>query len=77
MKYTLHSEKRVYNGHFKVREAKLTHDTFHGGELTVTRQCFERGDSVAVLLHETNTDRLLFTMQFRYPTLPHTNGWIV
>ncbi|MAP54064.1 NUDIX hydrolase [Altibacter sp.] len=77
MKYKIHKEKRVYDGHFKVREAKLTHETFDGGEITVTRQCFERGDSVAVLLHETDTDRLLFTKQFRYPTLPHTDGWIV
>lgn len=77
MEFKIHEEKTVYNGHFKIKEAKVTHDTFSGHRLQVTRQCFERGNSAAAVIYESDSNSLLFTRQFRYPTVKACNGWIV
>lgn len=43
----------------------------------ITRLVFERGDSVAMLLHDPEKDTLLLCEQFRAPTLTNGSGWIV
>jgi ADP-ribose pyrophosphatase len=78
MKYTILEEKIVYNDFFRIKKARLRHELFDGkGEIEIERQCFERGDSVAVLIHETDTDCLLFTRQFRYPVADKAYPWIL
>lgn len=76
MKHRIINEETVYNDFFKIKEATIVHDTFDGKEVSVVRKCFERGDSVAVFLFEKDTNSILLTNQFRYPTIKEGNGWI-
>jgi ADP-ribose pyrophosphatase len=76
MKYKIQEEKTIFDQFFKIKEAKIEHDSFHGEQVEVTRLCFERGDSVAIVLFEKDTDSFLFTKQFRYPAIKE-DGWIV
>lgn len=78
MKYKILQEEIVYDGFLKVKKATVVHDSFKGSEqVSATRETVERGDSVAVLLYETETDSLLFTNQFRYPVTKNDGGWII
>ena len=76
MNYKILQEETVFDQFFKIKKAKIEHDTFDEGKITVDRLCFERGDSVAILLYEKDSDCFLFTNQFRYPTLQE-GGWII
>lgn len=77
MKYEILKEEVVFDGFFKMKEAKVKYDTFNSESIVADRLCFERGDSVAILIYEKDTDSLLFTNQFRYPTAKKDNGWIL
>jgi nudix-type nucleoside diphosphatase (YffH/AdpP family) len=77
MKYELIKEEIVFDRFFKVKKAKIKHDLFDGNSIEVERLSLERGDSVAILLYEKDTDSLLFTNQFRYPTIKEKEGWIL
>lgn len=78
MKYSINNEKTVYNGFFKVIDAQVTYDKLNeSGTIEATRICLERGDSVAVLIYETDTDSFLFTKQFRYPSARRNHPWML
>lgn len=77
MKYTIEEEKTVFQDHYKIVSATVTYDSFEGGQITARRLAFERGDSVAILLRERETDTFLLTRQFRYPSCKHSNGWLL
>ena len=74
------SEKKVYDGFFKIVEARLQHELFNG-EMSpeLTRLNFERGDSAAVVLHDPLADTVIMTEQFRYPVYAkdNTKAWIL
>ncbi len=51
------SEKRVFDGFFKVDEAHLQHELYNGTmSAELTRLNFNRGDSAAVVLHDPLAD---------------------
>ncbi|NOQ75345.1 MAG: NUDIX domain-containing protein [Crocinitomix sp.] len=77
MKYEILKEEFVFDDFFKIKKAKIKHESFNSKPIEVERLCFERGDSVAILIYEKDTDSLLFTNQFRYPILKEKNGWIL
>ena len=77
MKYSISDERIVFNDHYKIVKAEVTYDTFKGDEITTKRLAFERGDSVAILLLEKETQSILLTNQFRYPTCKHNEGWLL
>lgn len=77
MKYEILKEEVVFDNFFQIKKAKIKHDTFKSEPIEVDRLCFERGDSVAIVLYEKDTDSLLFTNQFRYPTTKKDDGWIL
>lgn len=77
MKYTIQEEKKVFDDHYKVIEAKVTYDTFDEEEITTRRLAFERGDSAAIILVEKDTQSILLTNQFRYPTCKNKDGWLL
>ena len=55
-----------YRGHFRVDRLSLRHRLFGGGwSRTMTREVFERGDAVAVLPWDLETDSLILVEQFR------------
>ena len=63
---------------FEINEFRLRHEKQDGTMSDeLVRLVFERGDSAAALIHDTEQDCLLFTNQFRLPTrnvLP--SGWL-
>lgn len=55
-----------YHGFFKMNEYRLNHKLFSGGQSdTFTREVFERGDAVVVMLYDPKKDALLLLEQFR------------
>jgi ADP-ribose pyrophosphatase len=61
-------EEYSFGGLFRVMKAKLQYRRFDGHmSEEITRINFERGDSVAVLLHDPDEDVVVLTRQFRYP----------
>ncbi len=77
MKYSISDERVVFNDHYKVVKAQVTYQTFNGGEINTQRLAFERGDSVAIVLLEKETQSILLTNQFRYPSCKHNIGWLM
>ena len=55
------SQDLVYNGHFKVRKYEIENE---GGQREVN-ECFERGESVAAVIYDTDKQKFIFTKQFR------------
>ena len=77
MKYSISEERIVFNDHYKIVKAQVTYETFNGGEINTKRLAFERGDSVAIVLFEKETESILLTNQFRYPACKHNTGWLL
>ncbi|WP_051477542.1 NUDIX domain-containing protein [Aquimarina pacifica] len=77
MNYSILEEEIVYKGFFTIKKAKISHDSF-GEDTTVicSREVLDKGDCVAILLYEKDTERLIFINQFRYPTRRNGNGWL-
>lgn len=69
----IRNEKTVFDGFFKITEGRIRRENYGGGHKDIKRLCFERGDSAAVLIHETDTDSLIFTEQYRYPSAKKAN----
>mgnify|MGYP005989094091 FL=1 len=60
------SVETKYNGFFKMNEYHLNHKLFSGKQSdTFSREIFERGDAVVVVLYDPNNDALLLLEQFR------------
>lgn len=76
MNYKILDEQYAYDGFLKIKKAKLRHDTFGGTEpIEITVESMDRGDSVAVVIFEKDTNSLLFIKQFRYSTIKTSSGW--
>ena len=76
-KVVIHAERRVFDGIFKLTEAEVSFERFDGSmSRPVKRLCLERGDSVAALLYNRDSQSVLLVEQFKYPTLEHGPGWI-
>lgn len=59
-------EESVYSGHFSMRRLTLQHRRFAGGwSEPIVREVFDRGDAVAVLPYEPESDSLVMVEQFR------------
>jgi len=77
MNYSVEKEAVVFDDHYKMLKAKVSYDTFSGKNITSERVAFDRGDSVAILLFEKDSQSIIITKQFRYPTTKHHKGWIL
>ena len=75
------SKQEIFKKHFfLIEEAKLRHELYNGGMSSeLTRLSFNRGDSAAVVLHDTLADSVIMTEQFRYPvyTKDKDKAWIM
>ena len=77
------SQKDVFNHKiFRIVEAELDHELFSGAmSKPITRLSLERGDSVAMLIHNSQADTIVLTEQFRYPTYniddDSRSGWLL
>jgi len=78
MRYKILKEEFKYDGFLKIKKAEIEYDSFKSNlPIIASRECLERGDSVAVLIYEKDTDSFIFTNQFRYPTIKNDSGWII
>ncbi|MGB1092085.1 MAG: hypothetical protein ACPGYX_08170, partial [Oceanobacter sp.] len=70
----LESSEVSYQGFFRVKKLQLRHRLFDGGwTKKFTRELFERGDAVCVLLYDPNKDIVVLTEQFRIGALNNDN----
>jgi len=68
MNYKIKSQQTVYSGFLKIVKAEAEYDSFESGKTILrTREIMERGNSVAVVLFEKESDSILLTKQFRFP----------
>jgi nudix-type nucleoside diphosphatase (YffH/AdpP family) len=76
-KVSIEQQRYLLNDFFKVEEAYLRFEQFNG-EMSrqIRRLSLERGDSVAILVYNTTTEKIILINQFRYPTYQHGDGWI-
>lgn len=67
----------VLDDFFKVEEVHLQYERFNG-EMSrpVRRFSLERGNSVAVLVNNLDTQKIILIDQFRYPTYKNGHGWL-
>jgi nudix-type nucleoside diphosphatase (YffH/AdpP family) len=79
MKKVLIEEKKlVLDDFFKVEEAHLRFEQFNGEMSPLLRRfSFERGNSAAILAFNLDTQKIILTNQFRYPTYGNGNGWTI
>lgn len=77
-KVLIEQKKDIFEDVFKIEEAYVRYEKFNG-EMTgvVRRISLERGDSVAVLILNLNTNKIIMVSQFRYPTYHNGDGWLV
>ena len=77
-KVDIESKQRIFDDFFKIDEVQLSHERFDGQMSQTFRQLvFERGDSVAAVLMNTDAERIILIKQFRYPTYEKGPGWIL
>lgn len=72
------TEVLAREGDFCLERARLRHERYDGamsGE--ILRLNFERGDSVAALVHRVDNDAIVLTEQFRYPAYRNGAGWVL
>jgi nudix-type nucleoside diphosphatase (YffH/AdpP family) len=74
----VYSKDRVFDHFFKIDEAHLRFERYDG-EMSrpVTRLVFERGDSVAAIVFNRDSRRVLLVEQFKYPTYDNGPGWLM
>ncbi|MGH6933859.1 MAG: NUDIX domain-containing protein, partial [Dongiaceae bacterium] len=66
LEYEIREKRTVYSGFFRIDRYRLRHRLFGGGwSDEITREIFERGHAVAVLLYDPVRDAVVFLEQFR------------
>ena len=79
MKKVFIEQKRyILEDVFKVEEARLRYEKFNGEMSDVVRRIsLERGDSVAILIFNLETNKFILVSQFRYPSYKKGDGWLL
>jgi nudix-type nucleoside diphosphatase (YffH/AdpP family) len=81
----IRKQTRLFDDFFKIDEVIVSHEQYNGTMSADQRRLiFERGDSVAVLLYNPNTNAVVMVNQFKVPSLAArrrdnpatTDGWI-
>lgn len=74
----LSEEEIFHRAIFRIEAAKLRYERYDGSmSEELLRLKLNRGDSVAVLMHNQADDTIILTEQFRYPTHSKGQGWLV
>ena len=69
-KFTIIEEKIQYQGFFSLKSVTLKHTLYKGGwSQPITRELFQRGNCVAVLLYDPVRDEVVIIEQFRIGAL--------
>ncbi|MDX1462965.1 MAG: ADP-ribose pyrophosphatase, partial [Marinirhabdus sp.] len=78
MKVVVEKSRLIFDDFFKIEEAYLRFQHFDGQMSPIVRRLnFERGDSVAALVLNTDTRQVLLVDQFKYPAYKKDGGWLV
>jgi ADP-ribose pyrophosphatase len=76
-KVEIQRKRLIFDDFFKIEEAILRFLRFDGKmSEPVRRLVFERGDAVAAILLNRDTQRIILINQFRYPTFDKGPGWM-
>lgn len=77
-KVSIEQKRYILEDVFKVEEARLRHEKFNGEMSNVVRRIsLERGDSVAVIVFNLTTNKVILVSQFRYPSYKNGHGWLI
>jgi len=73
--FRLESSETVFQGFFRIASLKVSHRLFKGGwSPLVTRELFQRGDAVGVLLYDPKHQLVGLVEQFRVGAIDDWNG---
>jgi nudix-type nucleoside diphosphatase (YffH/AdpP family) len=76
-KVEIKCRRLIFNDFFKIQEAILRYLHFDGKmSEPVRRLVFERGDAVAAIIFNRDTQKVVLINQFRYPTYDKGPGWM-
>src|SRR2546421_10910966 len=76
-KVEIKNKRLIFNDLFKIQEAVLRYLRFDSQmSRPVRRLVFERGDAVAAIILNRDTQKVTLINQFRYPTYEKGPGWI-
>lgn len=74
---TIEMEEVVFQGFFRMSKLTLKHSLFEGGKSqSLTRERFDRGPAVGVLLYDQARDTVVLIEQFRVGALNESSPWI-
>jgi len=77
-KVSIEQKRYIFEDVFKLEEAYLTFEKFNGEMSNVVRRIsLERGDSVAVIMFNLTTNKIILISQFRYPSYKNGHGWLI
>lgn len=77
-KVSIERKRYILDDFFKIEEAYVQFEQFNGEMSPLVRQLtLERGNSVAVLVFNRSTEKLILISQFRYPTYRNDHGWTI
>ncbi|MDQ6955424.1 MAG: NUDIX domain-containing protein [Mariprofundaceae bacterium] len=78
MDYKLKSKRPLHRGFFHLDSYSIEHERFDGGTLHIEREHLERGNAVAVLLYDAESDDVLLIEQFRIgAAVRKDNAWLI
>jgi len=78
MKIIIQRTARLLDDYFKVDEAIVSYERFDGTMTPpIRRLCFERGDSVAAIVFNRDSRKVILIEQFRYPAYTKGDGWLI
>jgi ADP-ribose pyrophosphatase len=76
--YRLDDDTCVYDGYFRMHRLTLSHRRFQGGDVSIRRELFRRGNAVCVLLYDPVRDAVVLVEQFRIGALTAAQGpWLL
>ena len=70
-------DETAFQGYFRVKQLTLSHKRFEGDEIEITREVFQRGDAVCVLLYDPLRDQVVMVEQFRVGSLKGPSPWML
>lgn len=70
-------DETAFQGYFRVKQLTLSHKRFEGDEIEITREVFQRGDAVCVLLFDPLRDKVVMVEQFRVGSLKGPSPWML
>ena len=74
---SIEKEEVAFQGYFRMSKLTLKHSLFEGGQSqSLTRERFDRGPAVGVLLYDQARDTVVLIEQFRVGALNEASPWI-